>query len=105
MSDKTRLVPGVGRMPYPAYRGKGPYIFVSYAHKDSDKVFEEIKKFNEAGFNVWYDEGISPGNEWTKDIATALSNCTVFVVMITPTSAVRRNVQNEINFAIGIGNK
>ena len=100
MSDKTRLVPGVGRMPYPAYRGKGPYIFVSYAHKDSDKVFEEIKKFNEAGFNVWYDEGISPGNEWTKDIATALSNCTVFVVMITPTSAVRRNVQNEINFAI-----
>ena len=100
MSDKTRLVPGVGRMPYPAYRGKGPYIFVSYAHKDSDRVFEEIKKFNEAGYNVWYDEGISPGNEWTKEIATALSNCTVFVVMITPTSAVRRNVQNEINFAI-----
>ena len=29
-SRKTTLVPGVGRLPYPAYRGKEPYIFVSY---------------------------------------------------------------------------
>ena len=26
---QTRLVPGVGRLPYPAYRGKEPYIFIS----------------------------------------------------------------------------
>ena len=31
---ETKLVPGVGRLPYPAYRGKEPYIFVSYAHRD-----------------------------------------------------------------------
>ncbi len=99
-SEQTGLVPGVGRMPYPAYRGKEPYIFVSYAHKDSDRVFAEIKRFNEAGFNVWYDEGISPGNEWTDEIADALAGCSLFVVMITPTSAPRENVQNEINFAL-----
>lgn len=66
------LVPGVGRMPYPAYRGKAPYIFVSYCHFDSGQVFREIKEFNEHGFHVWYDEGISPGNEWTDEIAKAL---------------------------------
>ena len=27
---QTRLVPGVGRMPYPAYRGKEHYVFISY---------------------------------------------------------------------------
>ena len=99
-SSGTKLVPGVGRLPYPAYRGKDKYIFVSYAHIDHDLVFEQIKLFNEAGFNVWYDEGIAPGNEWTKEIANALQNCSLFVVMITPVSAVRRNVQNEINFAV-----
>ena len=49
---ETKLVPGVGRLPYPAYRGKEPYIFVSYAHRDSPRVFEEIKRFNDAGFHV-----------------------------------------------------
>ena len=46
---QTRLVPGVGRMPYPAYRGKEPYVFISYARLDSERVFAEIKRFNEGG--------------------------------------------------------
>ncbi len=97
---QSTLVPGVGRMPYPAYRGRGPYVFISYAHDDQEKVFAEIKRFNEAGYNVWYDEGIAPGNEWTDEIADALADCSLFVVMLTPTSAPRENVQNEINFAL-----
>ena len=96
----TRLVPGVGRLPYPAYRGKEPYVFISYARLDSERVFAEIKRFNEAGFHVWYDEGIAPGNEWSDAIAEALSNCSVFVVFLTPTSAPRENVLNEIDFAL-----
>ena len=97
---QTRLVPEVGRLPYPAYRGKEPYVFVSYAHLDQDAVFAEIKRFNEAGFHVWYDEGIAPGNEWTDEIADALDGCSLFVVMLTQTSAPRKNVLNEINFAL-----
>ncbi len=97
---QTKLVPGVGRLPYPAYRGNDPYVFVSYAHLDQDRVFAEIKRFNEAGFHVWYDEGISPGNEWPEEIAEALSKATVFVVMLTPTSAPRENVLNEIDYAL-----
>lgn len=97
---QTRLVPGVGRLPYPAYRGNEPFVFISYAHDDKDLVFPEIKRFNEAGFHVWYDEGIAPGNEWTDEIADALDRCSLFVVMITPTSAPRPNVLNEINFAL-----
>lgn len=100
MSNDTKLVPGIGRLPYPAYRGSEPYVFVSYAHADSEKVFAEIKRFNEAGFNVWYDEGIAPGNEWTDEIANALERCSVFAVMLTPISAPRENVLNEINFAL-----
>ena len=98
--NETRLVPGVGRLPYPAYRGNEPYVFVSYAHDDWKRVFPEIKRFNEAGFHVWYDEGIAPGQEWSDEIARALSNAAVFVVMLTPVSAPRENVLNEIDFAL-----
>ncbi len=97
---QTRLVPGVGRLPYPAYRGQEPYIFISYARLDSERVLAEIKRFNEAGYHVWYDEGIAPGNEWSDAIAEALSKCSAFVVMLTPTSAPRENVLNEIDFAL-----
>lgn len=100
---QTKLVPGIGRLPYPAYRGKEPYVFISYAHNDKDIVFPEIKRFNEAGFHVWYDEGIAPGNEWSDEIAQALTKCTVFVVMLTPVSAPREAVLNEISFALDEG--
>lgn len=100
-APRTTLVRGVGRMPFPAYRGSEPYIFISYAHVDNAMVFAEIKGFNENGYNVWYDEGISPGNEWTDEIAEALENCALFVVFITPASAGSPNVQNEINYVIG----
>ncbi len=100
---ETKLVPGVGRLPYPAYRGSEPYVFISYARLDKDRVYAEIKRFNEAGFNVWYDEGITPGNEWSDEIAGALSKCAVFVVLLTPTSAPREAVLNEISFALDEG--
>lgn len=100
---QTKLEPGVGRLPYPAYRGTEPYVFVSYAHLDQKSVFAEIKRFNEAGFHVWYDEGIAPGNEWSDEIAEALSKCTVFVVMLTSISAPREAVLNEISFALDEG--
>lgn len=86
--------------PFYAYKGNEPYIFISYAHKDSDKVFPVIKKFNDAGFNIWYDEGIDPGNEWPLEIERALKNSGMFLVFITPNSVKSRNVRNEINYAL-----
>lgn len=47
--------------PFPAYKGNQPYVFVSYAHDDAELVYPEIHRLREAGFNIWYDEGISPG--------------------------------------------
>ena len=99
-SKGTKLVPGKGRMPYPAYRGSEPYIFVSYSHKDSELVFTEIARLNKLGYHIWYDEGISPGNEWTQEIAQALEHCALFVVFFTPNSASSDNVQNEIDFVL-----
>ena len=109
MSDKiengavpygTAPIADAGSIPFPAYRGDEPYIFVSYAHADSPRVFEEIKRFRDAGYNVWYDEGIAPGMGWSDEIANALSGCAAFVVMLTPVSAPRENVNNEIEYAL-----
>jgi hypothetical protein len=88
------------RIPFEAYRGTGPYIFVSYAHKDSGQVFPIIAEFHQAGFPVWYDEGIDPGNEWPEEIAKALLNCSLFIVFISSSAAESKNVVREINYAL-----
>jgi len=87
-------------IPFNAYKGDKPYIFISYAHADSEKVFPIISDFYNKGYPVWYDEGIDPGNEWPEDIADALLNCSLFIVFISTASVESVNVRREINFAL-----
>ena len=71
-----------------------PYIFVSYAHKDSDVIFKEINRLNDAGYNIWYDEGIEASSEWPEEIANAVLQCSLFLVFITPRSTASVNCRN-----------
>jgi ABC-type nitrate/sulfonate/bicarbonate transport system ATPase subunit len=87
-------------IPFYAYQGDAPYVFVSYAHADSNKFFPILSEFHNAGFPVWYDEGIDPGNEWPEEIANALVKCSLFVVFISNSSAASGNVRNEIILAL-----
>ncbi len=86
--------------PFAAYTGDEPYIFVSYSHKDSDAVFPEITRLNDQGINIWYDEGIEAGAEWTEALATAITGAKLFVYFVTPDSAQSQNCRNEVNFAV-----
>jgi hypothetical protein len=86
--------------PFEAYSGDAPFIFTSYAHKDSAIVYPELDRLHRNGFRIWYDEGIDPGNEWPDEVAKALARCELFIVFISPRSVESANVRNEINFAI-----
>ncbi|GHV96725.1 hypothetical protein AGMMS50293_30450 [Spirochaetia bacterium] len=88
-------------IPFSAYQGDDPYIFISYGHADTDRVFPIISEFHNEGLSVWYDEGIDPGNEWPEEIGTALEKCALFIVFISDASAASENVRNEINLALG----
>lgn len=70
--------------PFPAYVGREPYIFVSYAHGDSDRVFPDICHLHQKGYRIWYDEGIPLGRDWPTEIARALRSTRVFLVFVSP---------------------
>lgn len=86
--------------PFPAYQGSNPYTFVSYAHDDAALVYPEITRLKAQGFNIWYDEGISPGATWRDEVALALTQCKVFLYFITPGSAASSNCRKEVNFCL-----
>jgi len=88
------------RAPFSAYHGDLPYVFVSYAHKDSAVAYPDITALHEQGYRVWYDEGIEPGSEWPEDVAKALDGCSLFLLFISPNAVASHNVWNETHFAI-----
>ncbi|MCK4304964.1 MAG: SUMF1/EgtB/PvdO family nonheme iron enzyme, partial [Candidatus Eisenbacteria sp.] len=87
-------------IPFEAYAGAEPYIFVSYAHADGTSVFEDLRTLHDRGFRIWYDEGIDPGNEWPDEVAEALLRSSHFLVFLSAAAAKSRNVSNEIHEAV-----
>jgi len=82
------------------YEGNKPYIFVSYAHKDSDAVFGIIEELDRRGYRVWYDDGVAPGSEWPEDIAQHLSGCYLTLACMSPNYIVSANCRRELTFAL-----
>ncbi len=85
---------------FKAYEGNEKFIFISYAHKDSDMVYPIIERLNNEGYRVWYDDGITPGSEWPENIADHLDRCETFVFFASPNSVSSDNCKREVNFAL-----
>ncbi len=90
----------ISDIPFRAYKGDEPYVFVSYAHKDSQRVFAVLNELHKRKYRIWYDEGIDPGNEWRDDIAAFLCDSACFLLFVSQNSLLSNNVKNEVLFAI-----
>ena len=85
--------------PFTAYRGDDPFVFVSYSHRDTNLVFSELGKLNDRGFNLWFDEGIAPGESWRDELANRIDECSLFLLFVTPNSVGSEHCLRETNFA------
>jgi len=70
-----------------AYEGDEPYIFVSYAHKDAERVLPVLRELADRGFRLWFDENIETGGKWTMEIMRHVKNCSVFLAFVTQSYA------------------
>lgn len=86
--------------PISAYRGNAPYVFVCYAHDDAASVYPELAWLHGQGVNIWYDEGISPGVEWSEELGHAIEDASYVLFWVTANSAASRHCRDEIHFAL-----
>ena len=77
-----------------------PYVFISYAHKDSDLVLPAIRQLQAQGVSLWYDSGIEAGSEWPEFVAEKVLRCEKFVLFISKAYLQSQNCKRELNFAI-----
>ena len=78
------------------YSGNKPYIFVSYSHKDTQKVVPILSELQRRGFRIWYDEGIRGGDSWMNMIGTKVENCANFLCFASENSVVSKEVKAEV---------
>lgn len=84
-----------------AYEGDLPYIFISYAHKDSGMVLPAIRALQDEGYPVWYDAGIQAGTEWPAYIARHILKSTLFIAFLTQSAIESQHCRSEITYAFG----
>jgi hypothetical protein len=91
--------------PLPAYQGTQPYVFVCYAHADSDIVYPEIAWLAEQGANIWYDEGISAGEVWRGEIARSLDGASCTLYYISANALASDHCNRELHYTLDKGGK
>ena len=87
------------QMPFEAYEGDEPFVFVSYSHTDKLQVYPIIDYLNKKGIHIWYDEGIPISENWKRSIVENLERCKAFLLFITPHILDSDYVMKEISFA------
>ncbi len=81
------------------YQGNEPYIFISYAHDDTNKVMPIIERLDKDGYRLWYDEGILTAARFNNVIAERIDNCAFMLLFISDNYIASEYCNKELNFA------
>jgi len=77
-------------------------VFLSYAYKDEFLAKRITSALLKNGLDVWNAETeILPGDNFAEKISDALKNSDAMVALISPESLKSKNVQWEIEYALG----
>ena len=83
-------------------------VFISYCHEDK-AWFDKVKKQFEAAFPIsstWDDTRIEPGEQWEKEIETALKASTVAILLLSPQFFMSKYItERELPAIIDASNK
>ncbi len=85
------------------------HIFISYSHENEKHLQTFCDALRQHGFDqdeIWIDKsGIRGGEDWEREIDTALEEAYAVVIILTPQSLESRYVLYEWVWALGIGKR
>ena len=85
--------------PTPAAEADAPFIFVSYARDERQRLLPHVERMAQWGCRVWYDRGIPGTAEWVAVIEDRIRRCQLFMVFLSQRAAESRWVRREVLYA------
>ncbi|HET7038046.1 MAG TPA: AAA family ATPase [Thermomicrobiaceae bacterium] len=79
---------------------QAPYVFVSYASRDRERVLPLVARLEAAGVQTWVDrEGIHGGANYALEIAEAIEQSAALLLFCSDAALASRNVKQELALA------
>ena len=71
---------------FEAYTGNEPYLFVSYSHRDTAKVYPILDALYDKKYRIWYDESCENGNDFRDELRVRIQNAEAVVLFVSESS-------------------
>ena len=71
---------------FEAYTGEEPYLFVSYSHRDTAKVYPILDALYDKKYRLWYDESCETGNDFRDELRTRIEKSEAVVLFVSESS-------------------
>ena len=71
---------------FEAYNGTEPFLFISYSHRDTEKVYETLDMLHDRKYRIWYDESCETGNDFRQELRDRIERCEAVVLFVSEAS-------------------
>lgn len=71
---------------FEAYTGDEPYLFISYSHQDSLKVYPVLDMLYDSKYRLWYDESCETGNDFRDELREKIEQCAGVILFVSEAS-------------------
>ncbi len=68
---------------FEAYTGNEPYLFVSYSHMDTAKVYPILDALYDRKFRIWYDESCENGSDFRDELRERIKKSEAVVLFVS----------------------
>lgn len=87
-------------MGFLPYSGDEPYIFLSYAHDDTERIYKIAKQLHQDGYRIWYDEEVKAGEDHKEKISNSIRNASFMLCFVSPSYVNSDYCRRELSYAI-----
>ncbi len=71
---------------FEAYTGEEPYLFVSYSHRDTAKVYPILDALYDRKYRIWYDESCENGNDFRDELRHRIEGSAGVLLFVSKSS-------------------
>ena len=71
---------------FEAYTGNEPYLFVSYSHRDTAKVYPILDALYDCKYRLWYDESCETGNDFRDELRHRIEDAEAVLLFVSEAS-------------------
>ena len=71
---------------FEAYTGDEPYLFISYSHRDTNKVYPILDALYDKKYRLWYDESCETGNDFRDELRERIRNAEAVILFVSEAS-------------------